>query len=283
MSPQLISKRALANQERQAYTVKMAHLGRATLLLVATFSSFAVVALVMIDQLYSPTVFVIDQLQIRGSFKHLKPQQIEAVVKQKPVGNFFSIELDEIKQRVEQLPWVQYARVRREWPNSLLIHVVEQEAVMRWQSDRWVNSLGQIIDLPITHALSKLIVLSGSEKDSRRMLHTAKQWAALLERNGLTLIGFTLSNRQAVSLTLKEISRQTPFELMLGRTEIEQRLARFLVLFEQQYKNGDQRLLRVDARYPDGLAIKSEQVEVTDQLAFNDSFSPPNQNHRTGN
>ena len=283
MSRRLISKRALANQERQAYAAKMARLGRAVLLLAATISSLGVVVLVVLDQLYSPESFAIEQLEIRGSFKHLEPQQIEAVLMQKPVGNFFSIELDDIKRRIEQLPWVQEADVRRAWPSSLLIHVSEQQAVMRWQNNRWVNSLGQIIDLPLSHTSSEQIVLSGSEKDSRHMLHTARQWAPLVERSGLELIGLSLTNRQAVSLKLKEVSRQSQFELMLGRNEVEQRLVRFLALFEQQYRNSNQRLLRVDARYPDGLAIKSEQVEVSDAVASNDSFNPLDSNHRTGN
>ena len=283
MSIQPVSKRALANQERQAYSAKMAGMGRAALLLVATCFSFAVVALVLLDQLYSPESFAIDQLQIKGSFKQIKPQQVEAVVMQKPLGNFFSIDLDDIKQRVEQLPWVQQADVRREWPNSLLIHVDEQEAVMRWQNDRWVNPLGQIIDLPIAPNSSKQIVLSGSEKDSLRMMHTASQWAQRVSRIGLQLIGLSLSDRQAVSLTLLEVSRQSQFQVMLGRTEVEQRLTRFLTLFEQQYRNSDQRLLRVDVRYPDGLAIKSEQAEVIDEVVFNDSFKPSNSIHRSGN
>ena len=124
--------RAFANQERQAQSQRMDRIVRSTLMLFATFLSFSAVTLVVLDQLYRPESFVIDQLKIKGSFKYLQPQQVEHIVARNKPGNFFSIELEDIKRQIEELAWVQQAEVRREWPDTLSVHVVEQRPVMRW-------------------------------------------------------------------------------------------------------------------------------------------------------
>ena len=254
-------KRAFATQESRAQTQRMDRLGRSMLMLVATLISFGTIGLLAVDQLYRPDTFVISQLKIIGSFRFLKPQQIETVVNQQAVGNFFSIKLQDIKQRVENLPWVQSAEVRREWPNTLLINVAEQRPIMRWQSDRWVNSQGQVIDLPAQVSLANPVVLSGNEKDSQQIMQQAYTWKQRFLESGLDLIGLSLSDSHAYTVQLRYQPTDSEFGLLLGRDHIEQRLSRFLILFDRQYKQSNQRLLRVDARYPDGLAVKSELVK----------------------
>ena len=86
-----MSKRALANQEREQQIQRMSKAGRSLLILIATLMSFAALCLTVTDQLYRPDTFVIDQLKIKGKFEHLNPEQVESVVNQITVGNFFSV------------------------------------------------------------------------------------------------------------------------------------------------------------------------------------------------
>ena len=264
-----MNKRALASQEQQAQAQRISRLGRSLLMLLATVLTFGTFALVAADQLYRPDTFVIDQLKIKGSFRYLQPQQIEAAVNQQEVGNFFSIELSSIKQRVESLAWVQSAEIRREWPNTLLIEVVEQQPVMRFNADRWVNLQGEVIDLPESVAQGQTVTLTGKEKDSAMMLQQAYRWKQQLLESGLELIGLTLTARRAYGLILRQISTESEFEVLLGRDEVEQRLARFQMLFDGQYRLSDQQLQRVDARYPNGLAVKSVPRPASDVIAVN--------------
>lgn len=288
-----MSPRALANQERQLQTQRVTKLGRSALLLVATVLSFSTIGLLMADQLYRPEAFVIDQLKIKGQFHYLQPSDIEQVVKQESLGNFFSIDLSDIKQRVESVPWVQNADIRREWPNTLLINTREHRPVMLFNdternnddtnplTKHWLTSQGRVVELPGSINLDSPIVLFGNQRDSQLLLKQTYQWKQLIESHDLKIIEVQLSNSHAWTLRLSYL--QNEFDVLLGRVDIEQRLSRFLFLFDGEFRQADQLLTRVDARYPNGLAIKSQKIKTDEQLAlvkFENSMLTTEQHNR---
>ena len=267
-------QRAFANQERHEQAQRLARMGRSLLLLVATVLSFATVGLLTADQLYRPDTFAIDQLKITGRFRYLDPVRVEQAVRDVAAGNFFSVNLREIEDRVETLSWVQDAAVRREWPDTLLVRVREQRPVMRWGKDRWVNADGEVIRLPDNAELANAITLSGTPRNASLMLHTAIRWKRQLQNSGLHLHAVSLSGSHAWTLTVFDPEHRQAFQILLGREEPEYRLRRFQYLFADQFRGTRQRLDRVDARYPDGLAIKATQVEAEGDVAMQSTDRP---------
>jgi cell division protein FtsQ len=263
----MAKSRAFETQERQAQVLRLNKLGRSALLLLATFLSLAALLLVTADQLYRPDAFVIDQLKIKGKFEHLKPAQIEAVVQQQTIGNFFSVELLEVQQRIEALAWVRQAQVRREWPNTLLVQVSEHRPVMRWQQNKWVTAYGEVLDLPGAVVLQNTMTLSGNEKDAGLILQQAYRWQQTLQESGLELQKVALSGSHSWTLSLHQPLTDSSFDVLLGAEKVAQRLARFQFLFAQQFQQGEQRLNHVDARYPDGLAITASPLASTPLVA----------------
>lgn len=257
-------QRAFANKEREAQAKRLSRLARASLMALATCLSFAAITLVVVDQLYQPDTFVIDQLKIKGKFRYLNPVDVEAVIGTDALTNFFSVELGDVKRRVESLPWVQHADVRREWPNTLQVNVREHIPVMRWNEDKWVTSTGKVIDLPGDIQLSNAIVLSGNESDAGLVLSHAFGWKKRLLADGLELRKVHLSASRAWRLDLYHVANDTSFELILGREKTQERLARFQLLFGQEFRHSNQLLQRVDARYPDGLAIRMSPLAERD-------------------
>ncbi len=264
-------KRALAHREHQQQVRRVTKFGRSALLLLATLLSFGTLGLLAADQLYRPDFFVIDQLKINGKLQHLDPASVKQTVEELQLGNFFSIDLRKVKNAVEQMQWVQNADVRREWPNSLMIRINEHRPVMRWGREQWVNSLGQVINLPENPALRSPITLYGNENDSQLMLARTLRWKQELAPTELQLSEVSLSGSHAWTLILHDPRSQHSFELLLGRDDVEQRLVRFRFLYASQLQHNDLRLDRVDARYPDGLAVSSTRLASESQLAVQES------------
>ena len=288
----MTSARALANQEREMQAKRLGRFARAGLLTVATLMTFVTAGLLIADRLYRPDAFVIDQLKLTGQFAYLTPEDIQAAVHQEPLGNFFSIELAQIKQRVEDMAWVKHADVRREWPHTLSIRVREHRPVMRWSTlgaaastkvnkdnaEQWVSSAGEVITLDKPLDQHSSILLSGPEHDARRLLSKALVWQKRLSASQLKLVEVSLSPSQSWTLTLRrpEGQREQKFELLLGRDNADQRLARFQTLFDMHFRGQPREIVRVDARYPDGLAVEEKALEVQSTSAIPNKLSMPN-------
>jgi len=261
----MTTQRAFANKEKEAQAKRLGRFGRASLVLLATALSLSAIVLVALDKLYRPDAFVINQLKIKGQFRYLQPEDVEAVIGDDALTNFFSVQLNELKQRIEGLPWVQHADVRRKWPNTLQVNVQEHVPVMRWKGGKWVTSSGVVIDLPGEVIVPNAMLLSANESEAAYVLKQAFVWKKRMVSKHLVLLEVQLSASGAWTLTLQHETNSTQFELLLGHEKIEQRLIRFEALFEQLIREPNQQLKRVDARYPDGLAV--EVIEVNDQSA----------------
>ena len=259
-----MSNRALAQQSAQALEARARRVSRVVMLLSAIVLSFLAVGLLLADQMLRPDVFVIDQLKIKGRFAHIKPVQVEEVVMRHKSGNFFSVNLSEIQSRVQAMRWVDKAEVRREWPNTLTVSIVEHKPVMQLNDNAWVNIRGHVVDLPEYQSQKPVIKLSGEAVNAKSMMVRALQWSKRLESHSLILREVKLSKSGAWSLRLRyrDDTDTTPdeFELLLGNEEMDERLVRFEQLFDRRFRFSQERLLRADTRYPDGIAVQTKPI-----------------------
>jgi cell division protein FtsQ len=70
----------------------------------------------------------VDHVDVSGAV-HLTPEQVRAAAAIEPGRALLRVDLGAVARRVEQLPWVADARVRRDLPGTLRIDVVEAKAV----------------------------------------------------------------------------------------------------------------------------------------------------------
>ena len=89
-------------------------------------------------QLYQLDVEKLTQVEISWQIDNelLNPQSdLEAIVK--PLStNHYTLELNTIKQALEQLPWVAKANIKRDFFNHIQITISTQEVHMRWRNIR---------------------------------------------------------------------------------------------------------------------------------------------------
>lgn len=196
----------------------------------------------------------VQQIVVSGDRQFIDDAVVKKLIRDKHPGSFFELDVEQVHHDLEALPWVYRASVRKRWPNSLNIYLVEQVAAAKWNSDLLLNQYGESFPAQAPGVvLPELFGPGGSEQTA---LQGYRAMQSLLDRAKLQISELTLSERFAWNIRLDNGVR-----LNLGRIEFVDRLQRFVDLYPLLLKEQKQ-LDYVDLRYDTGLAVgwKAEQV-----------------------
>ena len=76
--------------------------------------------------------FSIAHIAVEGDVAHTSAMSLRANVAPHLKGNFFTVDLEAARRAFEQVPWVQSAQVRREFPSGLRVHLQEHDVAAYW-------------------------------------------------------------------------------------------------------------------------------------------------------
>ncbi|MEQ8233080.1 MAG: cell division protein FtsQ/DivIB [Gammaproteobacteria bacterium] len=208
-----------------------------------------------VSALTDPTALPIRRVQVEGEFVHLDPAHLQDVVAAVVDAGFFRVDVARVRERLLEEPWIRDATIRRVWPESLRVSIVEQRAVARWGERSLLNEGGELFT-PAPAALpAGLVQLGGPPGAEREVLEAYRRMAARLDSVGLAIETLELSARHAWRLRLVGGT-----ELALGRRDVEMRLERFLAAWHQGLGDVWERVGRVDLRYTNGFAVGARVV-----------------------
>lgn len=189
----------------------------------------------------------VQNIVFSGNIKMLNAEGLEIKIRKHHAGSFFAIDVNDVHQLVESEAWIYSASIRKRWPSSLYIHVIEEQAVARWNDDLLLNKYGDSFDGELENdTLPLLFGPGGSEKTA---LTGYQHMRALLRASGQRIDQLVLSERFAWTLLLKN-----GVTLNLGRQEYIKRLQRFIDVYPL-LKEEKKAINYIDLRYDTGLAV----------------------------
>lgn len=177
---------------------------------------------------------------------------------------FFGIGVGDVRARLEALPWVREASVRRIWPDGLVVSVQEQEPLAKWGDTQLLSVDGELFEPDPRSLPPALPGLSGPDGLHLNVLASYRTMRDLLAAGGLRVQVLRLDERRAWSLILSSGVR-----IELGREYPIRRLQRLLRVFAGQLYEGGDEIERVDARYTNGFAVRrraGSDKEQTDSM-----------------
>ncbi|MBL8383689.1 MAG: cell division protein FtsQ/DivIB [Burkholderiales bacterium] len=191
--------------------------------------------------------------------EHLSAEQVARFCLPRISGTVFTADIADLRSAFESLPWVRRASVRRQWPDRLVVHVEEHQALARWNDDagnRFVSVLGEAFAAPGEADLGRRLPLLGGPEGSQA--EVARGYATF--RRSLAPIGkepvvVMLSARQAWTLRLGdglvlEMGRDQPSSSVISRLE------RFVANHASTLGRLAARVEVVDLRYANGFAVR---------------------------
>ena len=191
--------------------------------------------------------FPLRAIVLAGEASHLTQEQVAAAVRPRLRGNFFSVNIAEVRAAVQALPWVRRATVRRVWPDRLEIAVEEHVALARWGEDELVNTFGERFAGRAPAGLPLFVAPPGSEG---QVAYYYLRFAGVVAPLETAVERVVLTPRLAWQLRLAN-----GLHLMLGRDgeAAEERLRRFVAAYPGLKADGHE---YVDLRYPNGFALR---------------------------
>ena len=200
-------------------------------------------------------------LILTGQREHVSEGAVRSIlIEQKDRLNFFTLEIAQIQRQLEDMPWVYSASIRKRWPDTLKIHIVEQSIVAIWNNRALLNRFGEIIEASPDTLHNRYVALSGEDEFSNEILTTYMKINQLLKVNKFKIASLKNDKRQSSEIVLKN-----GIALRLGQEQKLDRIQRFLSVYPRiENKYDIATISYVDLRYDTGFAIgwKNKNIEV---------------------
>lgn len=199
-------------------------------------------------------VFAFHDVVVSAPLERARGEHLEAVIRAELDGTFFTMNLEQARASLEQVPWVRRVALRRQWPQRLEISVEEHAPLARWNATALVNVEGEVFAADHDGDLPQF---DGPEGRSAEMTARFREWTNALAPLALALEAMRLSPRGGWQLRAR--GESGPLTLDLGRDEPSSRLARFLAAHGRTLgalARAGTRIEHVDLRYRNGFAAR---------------------------
>jgi cell division protein FtsQ len=196
-----------------------------------------------------PGLFPLNSVRLSAAPQRVDTEKVLQVVRNEVRGNFFTVDIERLRQSLEKLPWVRNVSIRREFPQRLAVRLEEHQALARWNNVALVNRQGEIFAANIEQALPSFIGQDGAAAEVTQQYTQFSQQLAALD---LQVTQLALSPRHAWQLRLSN-----GMVLELGREDMQQRLARFVEVYPYSLVAIQSRVKYVDLRYRNGFAVSA--------------------------
>ncbi|MCF6439083.1 cell division protein FtsQ/DivIB [Pseudoalteromonas luteoviolacea] len=230
-------------------------------------SFFLGVVLMLVQSVYWVSDWLVEHrdaqiktLTVLGDPLYTEEKDIVNAIKKTDLTSFFQLNVKAVQAAVRDLPWVASVSVRKQWPDTIQVYVVEHKPVAYWNSDSLLNTNGTLFEADSNKLSASLPQLYGPEGSEGEAWETFLQLKEMLAVNSFELTSLALSERFAWQLWLKN-----GIKLNLGREEKAKRVQRFIDVYPL-LKRPDGALLDViDLRYDTGLAVSWRYPQVQEK------------------
>jgi len=242
-------KQSQARRRQKTPRRPFSHWLRPAFVVLVVASSVGGLAL-MLEWMKDPRAWPVRAVQIEGEFRYLDRGALQAFLAPMAEDGFFGLRVAEIQSQLQARPWIEQVSVRRVWPDRMQIRIREQQPVARWDAKGLLNPRGELFTPQPEVAIEGLPQLSGPDGHEQRVLAMYAKLRRVLRPLRLGVAQLQLDARRAWHVRL-----DNGLEMELGRHDPLQRVARFVRAYPAIMATGNGRVMSVDLRYSNGVAV----------------------------
>ncbi|MFI4918433.1 MAG: cell division protein FtsQ/DivIB [Legionellales bacterium] len=197
--------------------------------------------------------FPISTIKVAASYQHVTHNELEAVLAKHLNSSFFFLSVTKLQDELNAMNWIDTAVVKRVWPDTLRIKLVEKQPVAIWDNALMTKD-GALFNQGAVSSDIDIPRLTGPQDQQLVVLQIHDKLNKILSAYGLNATGLSLSDNQSWMLILG-----SGIKIYLGKKELEARLLRFCKAYPAVFAEKVDQLASVDLRYPRGMAVQWKQ------------------------
>jgi len=200
-------------------------------------------------------------VHVEGEFRFVSQERVVELVEPQIHSSFLKLELEQIKAELEREPWIDRAALGRRWPDRLTVTIVEQQPIARWGDTGFLNQRGEVVAIEPLAKLQELPVLYASAGREAELLAQYQDLSVLLRSRGLAIKELHCDDKRAWALTLNN-----ELKVVIGRDQVMEKMRRFLRVYDQLLSADLERVVSVDVRYNNGVAVRWREPAAAEKL-----------------
>ncbi|MEM7562998.1 MAG: FtsQ-type POTRA domain-containing protein [Pseudomonadota bacterium] len=227
---------------------------------------FAVIPLIALSAyvVQMDNVLPIRTIQISGTFKHLDQTEVESTLKRYLGEGFFSLDIHELQQHLNDRPWTESVSIRRIWPDKLRVTIVEKKPLARWDEQHLLSDQAQVFKAS-AHEFAHLPLINAASHRPDWVLNRFHQLAVRFENLDEQLVSLKVDSRGALSVQLIN-----GLSIKFGRSDIDRKMDRLVKVYNDQILPRREQIQQLDLRYSNGFAVawKKEVLQSQDKASL---------------
>jgi len=204
--------------------------------------------------LRDPWKFPVKSVQIVGNFQQIDQTELKQLILPFVGQGFFALPVTTLRHQLLESPWVDEVVVKRIWPATVVIDIVEQVPVAHWGKESLLNAKATLFSPQNAEAVTGLPILDGPRGQQKMVLEAYIKMGQTLAKLNLKIVHLTMTPRHAWQLVL-----DNNLEIMLSKADALSRLERFVEVYPQLKQAQNKEAAYVDLRYANGISIRWQE------------------------
>lgn len=205
----------------------------------------------LVQQYLNQVGFIpIEVIAFSDQIHYEDPNLIRDAVSPWVAEGFLGCDVKKIKQQLELLPWIAKASVQRKWPNRLQIKLSERQPIAIWEDSGVIDEHGKIFFPEKVQGIDDLPRFTGNQVYVDDMVEIYK-----MVRNSLRPLHLSVQQLSIMPDQGWEVFLDDGLRIILGKTELSERLHRFVLAYTDKLRTERKHIRVVDLRYTNGLAV----------------------------
>lgn len=205
----------------------------------------------------------VEHVIIEGEVNYLSEQEVLGAVNNFISESLLLVDMEEIKQSLEKMPWIRTVTISREWPDTMVLNVVEEKAIARWGGSKLLNQDGVIFSPTDIIGLENLALLSGTVGTENTVMEQYMLFNELLYQRGLKIDQLSLDERGGWKILLAN-----GVIINVGKTDVMKRMKRLVDFADPLFIDQMAIIDSIDLRYTSGIAVQNKSINAEEVVSL---------------